>query len=82
MKQAKIRSYKTAPKYKFGHRVPNDYQEAMRFDMENNNERWKQATKLEMQQLMDYDSFKDAGIYGKDPLPEGYLQEDQRIPGV
>jgi hypothetical protein len=34
--------------------------------------KWQDAMKLKMQQLEDYKCFKDAGIYGKDPPPQGY----------
>ena len=34
--------------------------------------KWQDATKLEMEQLQDYECFKDYGIYGKDLPPEGH----------
>ena len=71
--QSKLRSYHTAPRYKFGYPIPRDYAEAIRFDIKNGNTRWQDATTLEMQQLDDYQCFEDAGV-AKDcpPPPEGY----------
>jgi hypothetical protein len=40
VKQAKLRSYRNAPKYKFGYQIPRDYKEAMKFDELNRNDRW------------------------------------------
>jgi hypothetical protein len=40
IKQAKLRSYHNAPKYKFGYQIPRDYEEAMKFDEMNRNDRW------------------------------------------
>jgi hypothetical protein len=34
--------------------------------------KWQDTMKLKMQQLKDYKCFKDAGIYRKDPPPQGY----------
>ena len=40
--------------------------------MMNGNVKWQDATKLEMQQLKDYECFKDVGIHGKELPPKGY----------
>ena len=61
-----------APWYKFGYPIPQDYAEAIHFDIKNSNTRWQDATKLEMQQLDDYHCFKDAGIAKDRTPPEGY----------
>jgi hypothetical protein len=72
VKQAKLKSYRHLPKYKFGYLIPKDYNEALKLDDLNRNDKWKEATAIEMAQLMEYECFIDAGIYGRDPLPPGY----------
>ena len=67
--QARLKSVRRSPKYKFGFQVPRDYKEALIFDQRNGNNNWRQATDLEIQQLFDYDTFKDFGTRGS---PEGY----------
>ena len=68
--QAKLRSYNTAPKYKYGFEVPRDYKHALQLDERNGNTRWQDATKLEMSQLDDYATFKESGRV----KPNGYKQ--------
>ena len=48
--QAKLRSYRTAPKYKFGYQHPrnNDYEHALSLDKHNGNNKWAEAIKLEI----------------------------------
>ena len=65
--QAKLRSYRTAPKYKYGYQVPHDYAQAVKLDEKAGNTKWQDATKLEMGQLDEYDTFKDHGLNGKPP---------------
>ena len=40
VKQAKLRSFNTAPRYKYGFEVPRDYAHAMRLDERNKNSKW------------------------------------------
>jgi len=42
------------------------------FDKTNGNTKWRDATRLKMEQLFEYNCFKDCGIYGETPSPEGY----------
>jgi hypothetical protein len=70
--QARLRSYRTAPKYMFGYRIPRDYDEAIALDKENGNTKWKDATELEMKQLADYDTFHDLGHKDDASIPQGY----------
>ena len=72
VKQAKLKSYRQSPKYKFGYRIPRDYEEALKFDEINQNAKWQDATDIEMGQLSEYEAFIDAGVYGRDKPPEGY----------
>ena len=59
--QAKLRSFRTSNKYKYGHIVPNNYAHAMRIDQQNGNTKWQDSIVLEMAQLDEYDTFKDIG---------------------
>ena len=40
VRQAKLRSYKTSPKYMFGFQIPRNYAEALKLDEQNGNTRW------------------------------------------
>jgi hypothetical protein len=51
VKQAKMKSYHQSLKYKFGYRIPKDYEEALKLDELNQNTKWKDATITEMSQL-------------------------------
>jgi hypothetical protein len=52
--QAKLRSYKTAPRYKYGFEVPSTYEQALHLDKRNGNTLWGDATVLEFTQIDDY----------------------------
>ena len=60
VKQARLRSFRTASKYMYGFQIPKDYAEAIRFNLQNNNSKWSDSTTLEMAQLMDYDTISSA----------------------
>ena len=64
--QAKLRSYRYAPKYMFGFEVPRNYNHALELDKKNGNTRWQDCTKVEMEQLYEYSTFVDGKI------PPGY----------
>jgi hypothetical protein len=51
VKQAKMKSYHQSPKYKFGHRIPKDYEEALKLDELNQNTKWENATVTKISQL-------------------------------
>jgi hypothetical protein len=72
IKQAKMKSYRQSPKYKFRYRIPKDYEEALKLDELNQNTKWENATITEMSQLKEYECFIDAGIYGQDKPPDGH----------
>ena len=72
VKQAKLRSFWTAPQYKFGYRVLHMYDEAIRLDLQNGSTLWQDAIELEMEQLHEYKCFLDYGVHGKSTPPEGY----------
>jgi hypothetical protein len=72
VEQAKMKSYHQSPKYKFGYRIPKDYEEALKLDELNQNTKWGDATITKMSQLKEYKCFIDAGIYGHDKPPDGH----------
>jgi hypothetical protein len=70
--QAKLCSFSTAPKYKYGFEVPWDYKHAKRLDEKHGNTRWQDATDLELHQIDEYETFQDHGSKGKVKPPDGY----------
>jgi hypothetical protein len=52
--QAKLKSYCTTPRYKYGFEVPRDYNHAMELDKKNGNTKWHDATVLEVTLLDEY----------------------------
>jgi hypothetical protein len=70
--QAKLRSYHTAPRYKYGFKIPRDYAHAMQLDEKNKNTRWKDAVALELMQIDEYETFHDLGHHTKARAPIGY----------
>jgi len=68
--QAKLHSYHTAPKYKYGYEVPRDFTHAVQIDAKCGNTKWQEATKLKQQSQDEYTTFEDKG-YKADP-PKGY----------
>ena len=48
-------------KYQFGYQVPRNYEDALRLDMENGDQKWQDAMDVEMAQIKEYGVFKDYG---------------------
>ena len=57
--QSRIRQARRAKKYMFGYFIPRSYEEALEFDIENNNTKWADATREEM------DSIKEQQVFTK-----------------
>ena len=72
VKQAKLTSFRTAPVYKNGHKVPRNHQQAMDLDQINGNTKWADAEKLEKNQLFEYKTFDDHGHKSSSTAPSGY----------
>ena len=70
--QAKLRSYRSAPKYKYGFEVPRNYQHAIRLDERNGNSKWKDSVKLERDQIDEYETFQDLGHKSVARVTQGY----------
>ena len=62
--QAKLRSFKLAPKYKYGFQDLRDYNHAIKLNEHNGNTRWQDITSLKMKQLDEYNTFNDMGKDG------------------
>ena len=62
-KQAKLRIYRMTPKYKFGYQIArnNEYEHALSISKHNDNKKWAEAIKLEIDQQHDYEARKDMG---------------------
>ena len=57
IKQSKIRQVRHAKKYMFGFLIPRNYTEALEFDKANNNSKWYDATKAELDSIHSYQVF-------------------------
>jgi hypothetical protein len=77
--QAKLTSYNTAPRYKYGFEVPRTYEEALRLDKRNGNTKWADAAKFELTQIDDYHTFIDKGHHTKVKAPAGYKKIRVRL---
>ena len=77
LKNSKYRQAKASRKYKHGWEVPRDYAHALQLDIQNGNNKWKDAIDLEIEQIKQYQKFKDyeRTVYEKDKIanaPKGY----------
>ena len=66
--QAKLRSYRRDPFWKFGVLVPRTHSQAIEIDEKNGNTKWQDAEATEMQQLLEYQTFIDKGKGGEAPV--------------
>ena len=78
IKQSKIRQVMRSQTYMFGYLIPRNYMEAMQFDSENKISKCYDASKLEMESMLEYKVFKkwDKAILDKHKKvmnsPKGY----------
>jgi hypothetical protein len=70
--QAKLKSFHTATKYKYGYEIPRTYEHAKRLDEKNGNTLWGDATVLELKQIDEYVTFIDKGHHIKVAPPTGF----------
>ena len=68
--QAKLRSYRTAPRYKYGYEIPRngDYKHAVDLDKAAKNTKWQDSTRLELDQIDSYQAFQDLGKDAPAPI--------------
>ena len=55
--QSRIRQARRAKKYMFRYLIPSSYKEALEFDNENNNTKWADATREEMDGIKEQQFF-------------------------
>ena len=77
LKKSKYRQARASRKYKHGWEVPGDYAHALQLDIHNGNNKWKEAIDLEIEQIKEYQVFKDFGkaVYDKNNItnaPKGH----------
>ena len=63
---------KYSPRYKYGSKIPKNYEDAEWLNRKNGNDDWKDAKKLEHKQLREYDVFTDKGRFAGCRIPCGY----------
>ena len=51
--QSKIRQVRRSAVYQFGFLIPKDYKQALQLDEQNGNSKWYDATKIEMDQIIE-----------------------------
>jgi hypothetical protein len=59
--QAKLRNHRMRPKYKYGVQVPRNHEEAIWIDNTDGSTSWQDTEKVELDQLQEYETFKDLG---------------------
>ena len=64
---------KHGTRYKHGVKVPKNYNEAVKFDQENESFLWQDAVKREMGQIMDFKTFKPLPKRSKPPKGHTYV---------
>ncbi len=69
LNQAKLKSFRNSPTYKYGFKVPKTVQQAYEIDKENGNTLWQESIQLERDQLDEYDTWIEKGVSFK-PGPE------------
>ena len=69
--QRKLKSFREKKTHQFGFQVPRTPAEAIELNKANGNTKWQDAMQLEIDSLMDYETFEDLGENAK--KPEGYL---------
>jgi len=73
LNQAKLQSFNTAPQFKYGYEIPQNYKHALLLDKRNRNKnKWKEANNLEFGQLFEYRTFIDHGHWKDSKPPDGY----------
>jgi hypothetical protein len=59
--QARLVSIRRSVQYQYGYQIPRTPEEAMNLDKRNGNSLWKESMGLEIEQLQEYQTFRDLG---------------------
>ena len=62
LKKSKYRQAKASRRSKHGLEVPRDYTHALQLDVQNGNYKWRDAHDLDIEQMKEYQVFKDHGM--------------------
>ena len=67
LKKSEYRQAKASRRYKHGWEVPRDYAHALQLDVQNGNNKWRDAIDREIEQIKEYQVIKDHGkaVYEK-----------------
>ena len=70
LKKSKYRQPKASRRYKHGWDFPRDYTHALQLDVQNGNNKWREAIDLEIEQIKEYQVFTDHGkaVYEKNKV--------------
>jgi hypothetical protein len=74
MFKAKITSKFQQPKFKYGHRVPSNHDEATLLDRQAGNNLWQTSEEVEIKSLSEYNVFRDLGKDGIPPSDHKKIQ--------
>jgi hypothetical protein len=77
LNQAKLKSFHTAPKYRYGYEIPRTFEQAKWIDEKNGNTLWGDATILELNQIDEYITFIDIGHHSKISPPAGFKRKNR-----
>ena len=73
IQQAKLQSFQTSPKFKYGYEIPCNHKHAMKLEKIAGDHKWATANKLEHKQLIQiHNFFKDIDTYQSQKVPPGY----------
>jgi hypothetical protein len=61
LRQSKLESERHGPRYKFGVLLPNSRKHAFKIDEDNQNTKWRDSIQTEMDQIDEYETFRDTG---------------------
>ena len=66
-RQAKLHTQRRGPTFKFGILLPNDRNHALQIDKDNGNQSWQLSIDVEMNQIDEYETFRNMGRGVKPP---------------
>ena len=70
--QAKLKSFRISPRYKYGLDIPRNFKDTEKLDKKNGNTKSMDSDKLEHKQLDNYDLFIDKGKFAGCRIPKGF----------
>ena len=80
--QTKIRQVRRSATYQFAYLILTDYKHALELDKTNGNSRWYDTTKMELDQINEYQVFLDHGIAQYDPKSKRIMNAPQQYQNI